>query len=67
MLKLGYMKKHETLLQRTIRLMQRTDININEICEELGVSRRWYNYLKVGQIADPSVNTIERLHELLSR
>lgn len=60
------MKNKETLLQRTIRLMNKTDMNINDICEELGVSRRWYNYLKVGKIADPSVNTIERLHDLLS-
>ena len=60
------MKNKETLLQRTIRLMNKTDMNINDICEELGVSRRWYNYLKVGKIANPSVNTIERLHDLLS-
>ena len=56
-----------TLLSKTIALAHATPATIAEICEATGLKQRWYAKLKSGQIKDPGVDKVERLHAYLSR
>ena len=57
------MKK--TLLQKTLDLVRETDVNIAQMCRELGISKRWYFRFRDGDYSDPGVNRIEALHDYL--
>lgn len=57
--------KNEPLLERTMRLINRADVSPAILCKCVGVSIRWYYKLMSGQIKDPSVNKIQRIHDYL--
>ena len=56
---------NETLLKKTMGLLQRTDIPLATICLKTGVKLRWLHRLVNGDFTDPGVNKIERLHSFL--
>lgn len=55
-----------SLLQKTLRLLSERTYNPDELCREIGVSRRWLYRLQAGDFEDPGVNKIEKLHQLLA-
>jgi len=58
--------KKITLFEQTLGLMEQSTIPIASLCRELKVTERWYYKLLAGDIKDPSVNRIQRLHDYLA-
>jgi hypothetical protein len=56
----------KTFLEKTLRMVSSSDIPVAKMCAEVGVSVRWYYKLTSGNIKDPSVNKIQRLHDYLA-
>lgn len=59
----------KTLLQRTRDLMNELDLSpeeIRRVCEQVGVTPRWYGKVQNDKIKDPSVNRVEALYLILS-
>lgn len=56
-----------TLLSQTFRLMERTRIPVVTICRDLDLTPRWYYKLKSGELKEPGVNRIQRLHDYLAK
>ena len=59
----------DTLLEKTIKLMEQRKLNPREIkavCDQMGVSTRWYSNIKNRKYTDPGVNKVEKLHQILS-
>ena len=56
----------QDLLKETLRLMNATQRPVNEVCRKVGVTPRWYYMLLSGEIHDPGVRKIQRLHEVLT-
>jgi hypothetical protein len=57
--------KDESLLSETLALTKGTSIPVTKICNDLGLTTRWYYKLTSGQIKDPGVKRIQRLHDYL--
>lgn len=55
------------LMTKTLELARRSDLPKDDICREIGVTRRWYDKVLCGQIQDPSVRRIQRLYDLLTK
>ena len=55
------------LLTRTKQLAESVDFDRTAVCAELGVTTRWLQMVISGEIADPGVSKVERLHDLLKR
>lgn len=53
------------LLDTTLELAKASDLPVPRICEATGVSLRWYYKLLSGELKDPSVRRIQRLHDYL--
>lgn len=53
------------LLETTIALARKSRLDRAEICREIGVTVRWYQKVLAGQIPEPSVVKIQRLHDYL--
>lgn len=56
------------LLKTTLELAKEKagDVNVKRMCDAVGVSTRWFNKLMAGQIHDPSVRRVQRLHDYLT-
>lgn len=54
------------LLTTTLDLARKADKPVGEICRAANVTPRWYHMLLAGQIRDPSVRRIQRLHDFLA-
>ena len=55
------------LLEETLTLAKAPNRPIKAICDEAGLSTRWFYKLVNGDIPDPGINRIERLREALLR
>lgn len=55
-----------TLLQRTRALLQRTEQTYLDIYNATGLNPNWLSALNTGNIADPSVNKVQKLYEHLT-
>lgn len=53
------------LLARTVELAKTTQLSHVSICQSIGVTTRWYQKVLSGEIAEPSVVKIQRLHDFL--
>lgn len=53
------------LLDTTLELARTTPLSVTSICRETGVKPRWYYMLLNGDIKDPSVRRVQRLHDYL--
>jgi hypothetical protein len=53
------------LLDTTLELAGSTSVPITVICRAIKVTPRWYQKMVVGEIKDPSVRRIQRLHDFL--
>lgn len=53
------------LLDETIELARSTSVAPGVICTGIYVTTRWYQKLLSGEIKDPSVRRIQRLHDFL--
>jgi len=53
------------LLDTTLELARTTRLPATRICDAIGVTTRWYSKLLTGEIKDPSVRRIQRLHDYL--
>ena len=53
------------LLEATLALARKTKRPSKDICREIGVTLRWYQMVLAGEIREPSVVKIQRLHDLL--
>ena len=58
---------NDTLLSKTLRLLETTQIPVAVIASECDVSVRWIYRLRAGDYDDPGVNRIERIHAFLNR
>lgn len=47
-------------------LLQIHDLPIKQLCNDIGVSRRWHDRFKGGDFKDPSYNKIEALDQWLA-
>lgn len=54
------------LYDETLRLLQTTNLSVDEIGRKVGCSGRWIRKVRDGDIKDPGVNKIQRLHDFLS-
>lgn len=57
---------NETLLEKTLSLARSADEPVTKICREAGITTRWYYLLLDGDIRDPGVRRIQRLHDYLA-
>ena len=55
------------LLDDTLALAKNTPLDMSEVCRAVGVTLRWYQMVQAGDIAEPSVVKIQRLHDYLKR
>lgn len=53
------------LLDTTLDLVRDTPVPVGQVCKEIGVTPRWLQKLLAGEIKDPSVRRIQRLHDYL--
>lgn len=57
---------NENLCDQTIRLLKESGTPRRVIAEKTGLGFGWLNALVLGEIADPGVRKIERLHAYLT-
>jgi len=55
------------LLIRTLKMAEAVQVPVALICEDANVTPRWYYKLVRGEIPDPGVNRIQRLHDTLKK
>ncbi|MCU7917093.1 MAG: hypothetical protein KZQ95_01890 [Candidatus Thiodiazotropha sp. (ex Epidulcina cf. delphinae)] len=55
----------KSFLDQTKQLLMETDVPIKKICKDAGLSTRWYYRFISGDIKDPGVQRIQRLHDYL--
>ena len=55
----------KTLLDSTLELIESADITYTQMSTDLGVTTRWLHKVRTGDIKDPSVRLIQRLHDYL--
>lgn len=60
------MPMNKNLLDSTLDMARHTDVPVAEICRAVEVTPRWYYMLMAGDIRDPSVRKIQRLHDYLA-
>lgn len=54
-----------SLLEQTLALARSTKCARSDICAAVGVTTRWYQKVLSGEIPEPSVVKIQRLHDYL--
>lgn len=57
---------NESLLQRTYRLLDASDLTIREIADGAGINFHWLGKFKQKAFKDPGVTRVERLHQFLA-
>jgi hypothetical protein len=55
------------LLEKTLTLLRKCDLPMNEIATKSNLGVEWLKKLKGGSIPDPSVRRIQTLHDFLSK
>ena len=55
------------LLAETKALVSASKLPLTDICRATGVKKRWWYAVASGEIPDPSVGRIQRLHNYLSK
>lgn len=50
----------------TLRLMAETKIPVTRICDDCGLTTRWFYMVKSGEIADPGYQRLQRLYNYLA-
>ena len=53
------------LFKTTLRLARKTTVSPDAIARHLGVTTRWYSKVLTGEIKEPSVVKIQKLHDYL--
>jgi hypothetical protein len=53
------------LLDTTLEMARSTRLPVTGTCEATGVTPRWYYMFVRGEIKDPSVRRVQRLHDYL--
>lgn len=53
------------LLDTTLELARASNLPVTRICKATGVTPRWYYMFVRGEIKDPSVRRVQRLHDYL--
>jgi predicted transcriptional regulator len=54
------------LLAETRQLLNETEVPLDEIASSCDVSRRWLYMIGKGEIPNPGVVTVQKLHEFLT-
>lgn len=55
-----------TLLDKTLKLLEKDDRPLMDLSFETGISLYWLQKMKAGSIPDPSVNRTQTLYEHLT-
>lgn len=55
-----------TLYEKTLQLLEESDLPVKDIAAGASVGCRWLFDLKAGRFSDPSVNRIQRIHDFLT-
>lgn len=55
----------QPLLDRTLDLLRNCDVSLPELANMSGLGYEWLKKLKAGDIPDPGVNKIQKLHDFL--
>ena len=55
------------LLNAALKLARETDLAKTRICRATGLKRSWYNRFISGEIDDPGVKKVQRVHDYLKR
>ena len=56
-----------TLLDETLELARGTHLPVTQICRGADVTTRWFYMFVAGELKDPSVRRVQRLHDYLRR
>lgn len=56
----------EPILDRTVKLLQRCELPRTELAKNAQVGFEWLKKFEAGDIRDPSVRRVQRLHDFLS-
>lgn len=51
--------------QTTLNLLDSTELPDADICALAHVKKRWLAYVREGKYADPGINKMQRLHDVL--
>lgn len=54
------------LYKNTVKLLNKTDIPLDQISRDLGLQLRWLYYFKNEQIEDPGVKKVEKIYDYLN-
>lgn len=54
------------MLEKTLELLRNCDLPLVEIANMSGLGYEWLKKLKAGDIPDPGVNRIQKLHDFLA-
>jgi hypothetical protein len=57
----------QPLLDRTLDLLRNCDVSLPELANMSGLGYEWLKKLKAGEIPDPGVNRIQKLHDFLAQ
>lgn len=55
----------KNLLEETLGMARSTDLSVNDVAELAEVGSRWLRLVLNGQISDPSVRRVQRVHDAL--
>jgi hypothetical protein len=55
-----------SMLEKTVGLLKSCGLPLNEVANTTGLGYEWLKKLKQGDIQDPGVNRIEKLHNFLT-
>jgi hypothetical protein len=55
-----------TLLEKTLELARSSKVPVTQTCRAAKLTTRWYYKLLSGEIPDPGVRRIQRLHDYLA-
>lgn len=55
------------LHSETLRLMAVTNMPVTRICDECGVTTRWYYMVRSGEIETPGYQRLQRVHDYLKQ
>ena len=58
--------EQKTLLDRVVSRLNAGNYSVRELCQETGISVRWYYKFMAGEIKDPGIRRIQRISDYFS-
>lgn len=61
------MPRKKTLLQKTLRMLNRCDMTHQELADATGLGRHWIASFRQGRIPNPGIKYVQILHDYFEK